>query len=94
MKESVIKVAVMKTGEVFVDGASVDLAQLKAVFASLTAEGGSVIYYREDPSAEDPHPHAMAVIQAIVEARLPVSLSTTPDFSTVVLPDGTVKPRG
>jgi hypothetical protein len=91
---AVMKVAVMKSGEIFADGSRLDLARLKAAFTKLAAERGSVIYYREDPSAADPHPNAMAVIQAIVEARLPVSLSTKPDFSTVVLPDGTVKPRG
>ncbi len=34
-----------------------------------------------------------AVIQSIVDAKLPVSVSSEADFSTVVLPDGTIKPR-
>jgi hypothetical protein len=86
-------VAVTKTREIFADGTKIGLPELKLAFAKLSAEHGVVIYYREDSSAAEPHPNAMAVVQAIVEARLPVSLSTTPDFSTVVLPDGTVKKR-
>ncbi len=89
----VMKVAVTKTGEIFADGTRMELPELKVAFAKLSAEHGSVIYYRENPTGAEPHLNAMAVVQAIVEAKLSVSLSTKPDFSTVLMPDGTIKKR-
>jgi hypothetical protein len=90
---AVMKVVVTNTGQIIADGAKIELSALKSAFAKLSAENGLVIYYREDPGAAEPHPNATAVIEAIIEARLPVSLSTTPDFSTVLQADGTVKKR-
>ena len=48
-------------------------------------------YYRE-PTAE-PHPIVTQVLEAITDAKLPISLSTEPDFSTVVGADGSVRAR-
>lgn len=90
---AVMKVAVMNTGEIFADGKKVDLPQLESAFAQLSAAHGSVIYYRENPTGAEPPLNAMAVVQAIVKARLPVSMSTKPDFSTVLMPDGTIRKR-
>jgi hypothetical protein len=90
--QPVMKVAVYRDGRITADGHETDLPALRAAFASLSRAGGWVLYYREGAEAE-PHPNAMLVIRAIVEAKLPVSLSTKPDFSNVVLPDGTTKLR-
>jgi biopolymer transport protein ExbD len=88
----VMKVAVYADGRILADGHEVSLQQLREAFAQLSKAHGTVLYYREAPQSE-PHPNAMAVVQAVVEARLPISLSSKPDFSNVVLPDGTTKPR-
>jgi hypothetical protein len=35
----------------------------------------------------------IAVTNLIARSRLPISLSTKPDYSDVVFPDGTIRPR-
>ena len=86
------KVRVYRDGRITLDDSTVSLDGLSAAFADLKQQSGSVWYYREGGDSE-PHPNAMAVIQAIVEAKLPVSMSSEEDFSNVVLPDGTTRPR-
>jgi hypothetical protein len=87
-----VKVAVYADGHIVADGHEISLQQLRESFASLSKAHGSVIYFREFPQSE-PHPNAMAVVEAIAEAPLPVSFSSKGDFSDVVLPDGTTNPR-
>ena len=88
----VAKVRVYRNGKMTLDGKEVTLEELRAGFQELKKRQGVVWYYREAAERE-PHPNATLVVQAIVEARLPVSMSNEEDFSTVVLPDGTVRPR-
>ena len=88
----VMKVAVYADGRIVADGHEVSLQELQEALARLGKVHGTVLYYREAAQSE-PHPNVMAVIQAIIAARLPVSLSSKSDFSDVVLPDGTTKPR-
>jgi biopolymer transport protein ExbD len=88
----VMKVAVYADGRITADGRPVVLGALRGAFAQLKKANGSVLYYREAAGAE-PHPNAIEVVRAIIEAKLSVSLSTKPDFSDVVLSDGTTKPR-
>jgi hypothetical protein len=90
--ERVAKVAVSADGRVELDGSVASLEELRAAFAELSRADGVVWYYREAADAE-PHPLAMEVVQAIIDARLPVSMSTKPDFSDVVLPDGSRRAR-
>ena len=87
-----MKVAVYADGRVVADGHEISISALRDAFMKLSNAHGSVLYYREAGQSE-PHPNAMTVVQAIVDARLPVSLSSKPDFSDVVLPDGSTKPR-
>jgi hypothetical protein len=60
--------------------------------SDLKKQKGVVWYFREAPDQE-PHPNGPLAVQAIIDNKLPVSMSTKEDFSTVVLPDGTIKPR-
>lgn len=62
------------------------------VFAKRAVGKDAVWYYREAGDA-GPHVNAMVVMRAIVDTGLPISMSTKDDFSDVVLPDGTTKPR-
>ena len=90
--QPVAKLRVYADGKITVDDRQVTVDELGAALANLKTRGGAVWYYRE-AAATEPSPSAMAVMQAIVEARLPVSLSSKEDFSNVVLQDGTTKPR-
>ena len=70
----VAKVKVNQTGTIYLNGKVVTIEALKQEFARLKQGNGAVWYYRENPQGEPP-PQAMAVIQAIVDAHLPVRLT-------------------
>jgi hypothetical protein len=89
---NVARVGAYQDGRITLDGRDVPIEHVRAAFVKLSRNKGVVWYYREAADAE-PHPHAMQVIEAIVEAGLAVSMSTKPDFLDVVLADGTTKPR-
>lgn len=74
------KIVVDASGAVTYEGRRVSPAELREELASLARWKGEVWYYRENPAA-DPPPAALAVIEAIMEARLPVRFATKPDFS-------------
>lgn len=69
----IAKVKVTKAGVIYLDGRKVTIDELKQEFSRLKQANGAVWYYREDPQGEPPA-QAMAVIEAIVEAQLPVRL--------------------
>lgn len=69
----IAKVKVTRAGMIYLNGKLVGPEELKQEFARLKQANGAVWYYREDPHAEPP-PQAMAVVEAIVEAQLPVRL--------------------
>jgi len=92
MDTNVAKVSVFADGRIVLDGRDVQIADLRSRFAELSREKGAVWYYR-DASSSAPPPNATLVIQAIIDAQLPVSMSSKADFSNVVLPDGSARPR-
>jgi hypothetical protein len=92
MTDAVGRIRVARTGEIWFDGSPVTLEALAPLLRGLRAAGGVVWYYREQPDAE-PAPEAMAVVGLVIEHRLPISMSTRPDFADVVLPGGKVAPR-
>jgi hypothetical protein len=69
----VAKVKVTQAGMIYLNGKTVTMAELKQEFTRLKQAHGVVWYYRENPQGEPP-PQAMTVIEAIVEAKLPVKL--------------------
>jgi hypothetical protein len=87
-----LKVAVYADGRVSADGRPVTLEELQRSLADLKKAHGAVWYYRENAMSE-PNANAMRVVKAIIAAQLPVSMSTKPDFSDVVGPDGKSRPR-
>jgi hypothetical protein len=89
---AIAKIRVFRDGRITLDEKVVSLEELPAKLSRLKENSGVVWYYRENGGSE-PHPNAVAVIQRVIDARLPVSMSSEADFSTVVLPDGTIKPR-
>jgi hypothetical protein len=91
--ESVVgRVAVTAKGAVTFDGVVVTVDVLKQKLADLKKRNGVVWYYREAGKGEPPA-QAMEAMKLVVDNRLPISMSTKPDYSDVLLPDGTTRPR-
>lgn len=86
--EIVAKVSVLSTGKVLLNGKPTTLAALNTALGSLAASKGVVWYYREAAEAAEPPAVSMQVIELVIKHRLPISMSTKPDFSDAVGPDG------
>ena len=84
----VVKIAVMSDGQILADGAPVTLQTLRSKLRDLGERHGVVWYYRELPGSTTPPPQAKMVIQAIIDAQLPVRLSSRPDYSDSIGADG------
>lgn len=87
-----IEVQVSSTGEIRVDGTPMSIDQVDARIAKLASEAGTVWYYCEGATGE-PHPNAMRVIELVVKHRLPISMSSKPDFSDYIDDTGESHPR-
>jgi hypothetical protein len=91
----IAKVKIDRGGKIFLNDVPVSLEELKRNFSSLREAKGEVWYYRENPEA-DPSPEswvtAKSVIEAVAEAKLPIKLSSRPDFSDAVDSEGRVIP--
>jgi hypothetical protein len=91
----VAKVKVDRRGQIFLNGAPASLEELKKNFASLKEANGEVWYHRDNPEA-DPSPEseaaAKSVIMAVAAAKLPIKLSSRPDYSDAVDSEGGVIP--
>jgi hypothetical protein len=86
------KIAVTASGGVLFDGSVITLDGLKSKLADLKKRNGTIWYYRE-AAGSAPSTQATEVLNLIARSRLPISLSTKPDYSDVVFPDGTIRPR-
>jgi hypothetical protein len=80
----VLKISVSRNGDVAADGKPTTLEALVPLLGELAAKKGVVWYYREAPEEGEPHPDALKVLSAIVVQKLPIRLSTKPDFSDTV----------
>ena len=83
----VIKVAVFADGHITADGSPATIDSLRESFKKLAEQKGAVWYYREAGQSEPP-PQGMEVIKAVVAARLPIRLSSRPDYSDAIGFDG------
>ena len=90
--EVILKVAVARDGSIFCNGTPATLDQLGVALTHLPDGHSSVWYYREAGS-EETHPNAMKVIKAIAGRGLPIRLSTKPDYSDAIGPDGRSHPE-
>ena len=86
------KISALASGVLLLNGQQADLASIEAEFKRLQAMDGGVWYYRENPRAE-PTPQALSVIKLVIQYRLPISLSSKPDFSDYVDEQGQSHPR-
>ena len=78
-----ITISVLSTGKVLLDGKDSTVAEVRRSLKNASAKSSTVWYYRESGKGEPP-PQAIEVFKIIVESKLPVSLSTKPDFSDYV----------
>lgn len=92
VRDDVAKIAISEGGHITLNGRDAGMDDVREALAQLERHDGVVWYYREAAGAE-PHPNAMRVIDAIAEAGLPISMSTKPNFSDEVGPDGSTRPR-
>lgn len=79
----VLKVAVSADGRLTVDGSTATIQSLQTSLRSLREREGLVLYYRE-AGQQEPPPIAMDVMKAVAAARLPVQLSSRPDYSDYI----------
>jgi hypothetical protein len=89
---SVLKIAVMADGRITVDGSPATMDSLHASLKRLAEQKGVVWYYRETSQGEPPRQSA-EVIQAVIESRLPIRLSSRPDYSDAIGMDGRPIPK-
>ncbi|HYL39216.1 MAG TPA: hypothetical protein VEV17_25075 [Bryobacteraceae bacterium] len=87
-----LRVSVLASGEILLDGRPVDLQQLDQALEAAKGEKRTVWYYREAPGKDAPA-RAMEVIQLVVKHKLPISISSKPDFSDYVDAKGGSHPR-
>lgn len=83
----VLKVAVFADGRLTVDGSAATIQSLQAALHTLSEKQGVVWYYREAGQQEPPS-IAMDVMKAVFETRLPIRLSSRPDYSDSIGLDG------
>lgn len=88
----VTRLSVLRTGKILLDGKDATISDVRSALETARAKRGSVWYYRESSKGEPP-PQAIEVFKLIVESKLPISLSTKPDFSDYVDDDGQSRPR-
>lgn len=91
-EQPIAKVRAYRNGKITINGREVTIEEMRNGFSDLKKKNGVVWYFRE-AAEQEPHPNAILAVKAIIDAKLPVSLSNEEDFSTVILQDGTRKPR-
>ena len=86
------KVSVLADGKLLLNGSEATIQSLSTEFEHLKSSGGAVWYYRANPQSEPPS-QAVEVIKLVIRNRLPVSMSSKPDFSDVIDENGVSHPR-
>lgn len=79
----ILKIALMLDGRITVDGSPATMESLRASLKSLAEQKGVVWYYRESAERQAP-PQSMEIMKAVMEVRLPIRLSSRPDYSDAI----------
>lgn len=87
-----IEVQVSSAGDIRVDGTPMSIDQVDAPIAKIANESGSVWYYRQAATGE-PHTNVMRVLELVMKYRVPISMSSKPDFSDYIDEKGVSQPR-
>ena len=80
---AVLKISVLKSGEILADGAKVSMDDLEPLLAANSQKRGVVWYYRE-AGQDEPPPQATQVMQLVIKHKRPIRMSTKPDFSDAI----------
>jgi hypothetical protein len=88
-----LKIAVMADGRIMVDGSPATIDSVCVSLKRLAEQKGVVWYYREAGQGKAT-PESTEVIQSVIENRLPIRISSRPDFSDAIGPDGRPVPDG
>ncbi len=91
-KEIILKISVSQSGKVFVNNSESSLQDIEKRLLEIKDRNGVVWYYRENPQ-EEPTGIAMEIIELIVKYKVPISLSSEPDFSDIIDEHGASHPR-
>ena len=91
-KNPVVRISVLTSGKVLVDGKESNLSEVRKALGRARSEKGVVWYYRENGKGEPPQ-QAMEVIKLVIENKLPISMSSKPDFSDYIDDKGQSQPR-
>ena len=89
---STVRIKVFVDGSIVADDQPVSLLQLDQRLSDLAKSQGLVLYHREAADTKA-HPNASEVVKLIIKHRLPVSLSSNPDFSDWIDDRGVPRPR-
>jgi hypothetical protein len=92
LEKTILKISVLSTNSVLLNGKEVGPDELSEALSEAEKLNGVVWYYRENPGGEPP-PAASQVIQMVIDKKLPISISTKPDFSDYVDENGNAKIR-
>ncbi|HTC86780.1 MAG TPA: hypothetical protein VK686_00710 [Bryobacteraceae bacterium] len=87
-----IKIGLLASGEISLDGQQVDLEQLDARLSQANSSQDQLLYYKQDQGPEE-SPHSMEIMKLVVKHKLPISFSTKDDFSDYVDRLGQTHPR-
>lgn len=83
----VLKVAVSADGHITSDGSPATMDSLRASFKTLAGQQGTVWYYQKFEKGMPPAQSMQImtqILQAATEARLPIRISTQPDYSKFI----------
>lgn len=83
----ILKIAVMADGRITVDGSPATIDSVRMSLQQLSKQKGVVWYYREAGQTE-PLRQSAEVIQAVMQNRLRIRLSSRPDYSDSIASDG------
>jgi hypothetical protein len=87
-----IKVGLLASGEILLDGRPVDLVQLGSRLLEANASQDQVVYYKED-AGQDRSVQSMEIIKLVMKHKLAISLSTNGDLADYVDRFSQTQPR-
>jgi hypothetical protein len=91
-KDFALRISVLSSGKILLDGKKATVSEVKKALTRANSEKGAVWYYRESGKGEPPV-EAIEIFKFMVESKLPISLSTKPDFSDYIDDQGQSHPR-
>jgi hypothetical protein len=91
-KESALRISVLSSGRILLEGKKATLAKVKKALAKAQSARNPVWYYRESGKGEPPI-EAIEIVKLVVEHKLSIGLSSEPDFSDYIDDEGRSHPR-